>query len=279
MGNTMQQLDGKKHSSTSVLVQCIIDRIPLCDDTQRNFIIECTKRIINDLCLDGIVGLNGEDVCYMLSCEPYIKNDIANISLHINRYPVEYNSKVPIWVGNVLEDDIFPSEAVSVAAVRFIQCKVVEYIRDIATTYDRFVNISEPVENIVTSCILDAANHIAEQTKRGPGNFVIVSPRVCDMLLSDQSKLSTNDCTVPIQYVGTLHETIKVFVNTHHINHDIVVGYCGEDSIIDHGVKLNLGHVLSIEDPKMTQLQLSSEIGFSTNGHASDYYTIIPVQL
>lgn len=84
-------------------------------------------------------------------------------------------------------------------------------------------------------------NKIAQQTRRGAGNFVIMSTHAFQVLklASANSKLFEPTKTISgsdlISYEGMLHGMIKVFVNTDAENDDLLVGYKGTSGECDTG--------------------------------------------
>lgn len=89
--------------------------------------------------------------------------------------------------------------------------------------------------------INQACGAIAHKTRRGAGNFIVVSPIVLAALQMDKNGTfeSSPDAAKynysPLKLVGTLNSTIQVWLNTYSTNHDILVGYMGTSGMIDTG--------------------------------------------
>jgi hypothetical protein len=78
-----------------------------------------------------------------------------------------------------------------------------------------------------------AANDIAARTRRGAGNWVVVSPSVLTVLQSATTSAFARTTEGPFEaptntkLVGTLNNTLKVYVNQYASNDDVLVGYKG----------------------------------------------------
>jgi len=78
-----------------------------------------------------------------------------------------------------------------------------------------------------------AANDIAARTRRGAGNWVVVSPSVLTVLQSATTSAFARTTEGPFEaptntkLVGTLNNTVKVYVNQYATNDDVLVGYKG----------------------------------------------------
>ena len=77
------------------------------------------------------------------------------------------------------------------------------------------------------------ANTIAARTRRGAGNWAIVSPTVLTVLQSAttsafaRSTEGTFEAPTNTKFVGTLNGTMRVYVNQYAANDDVLVGYKG----------------------------------------------------
>jgi hypothetical protein len=78
-----------------------------------------------------------------------------------------------------------------------------------------------------------AANEIANRTRRGAGNWVVVSPTMLTVLQSASTSAfartteGTFDAPTNTKLAGTLNNSIKVYVNQYAANDDVLVGYKG----------------------------------------------------
>ena len=78
-----------------------------------------------------------------------------------------------------------------------------------------------------------AANLIAQRTRRGAGNWAVVSPSVLTVLQSASTSAfartteGTFEAPVNQKMVGTLNGTMKVFVDTYASSDEVLVGYKG----------------------------------------------------
>ena len=78
-----------------------------------------------------------------------------------------------------------------------------------------------------------AANRIAQRTRRGAGNWAVVSPTVLTILQSATTSAfartteGTFEAPTNTKMVGTLNNAMKVYVNTYAANDNILVGYKG----------------------------------------------------
>ena len=77
------------------------------------------------------------------------------------------------------------------------------------------------------------ANLIAQRTRRGAGNWAVVSPTVLTLLQSATTSAfartteGTFEAPTNTKLVGTLNNAMKVYVNTYAANDNILVGYKG----------------------------------------------------
>lgn len=78
-----------------------------------------------------------------------------------------------------------------------------------------------------------AANDIAARTRRGAGNWVVVSPNMLTVLQSATTSAFARttegsfDAPTNTKLVGTLNNSMKVYVNQYASNDDVLVGYKG----------------------------------------------------
>ena len=78
-----------------------------------------------------------------------------------------------------------------------------------------------------------AANRIAQRTRRGAGNWAVVSPAVLTILQSATTSAfartteGTFEAPTNTKMVGTLNNAMKIYVNTYASDDDVLVGYKG----------------------------------------------------
>jgi len=77
------------------------------------------------------------------------------------------------------------------------------------------------------------ANRIAQRTRRGAGNWAVVSPTMLTVLQSATTSAfartteGTFEAPTNTKFVGTLNSAMKVYVNTYTSSDDVLVGYKG----------------------------------------------------
>jgi hypothetical protein len=78
-----------------------------------------------------------------------------------------------------------------------------------------------------------AANRIAQRTRRGAGNWAVVSPTMLTVLQSATTSAFARttegafEAPTNTKMVGTLNNAMKVYVNTYQSSDDVLVGYKG----------------------------------------------------
>ena len=78
-----------------------------------------------------------------------------------------------------------------------------------------------------------AANLIAQRTRRGAGNYAVVSPTVLTLLQSATTSAfartteGTFEAPTNTKFVGTLNSAMKVYVNGYATTDDVLIGYKG----------------------------------------------------
>lgn len=90
---------------------------------------------------------------------------------------------------------------------------------------------AEKYKNIVTA-IINQANVIAVKTRRGPGNFVIVSPQIATVLQAAghpfiQNTAKVNATTIGVSEIGTLNQSITVYRDSYARADYALVGFKG----------------------------------------------------
>jgi hypothetical protein len=77
------------------------------------------------------------------------------------------------------------------------------------------------------------ANLIAQRTRRGAGNWAVVSPTALTILQSATTSAfartteGTFEAPTNTKFVGTLNNAMKIYVNTYATNDDVLIGYKG----------------------------------------------------
>jgi hypothetical protein len=77
------------------------------------------------------------------------------------------------------------------------------------------------------------ANTIAQRTRRGAGNWAVVSPTALTILQSATTSAfartteGTFEAPTNTKFVGTLNSAMKVYVNTYASSDDVLIGYKG----------------------------------------------------
>jgi hypothetical protein len=77
------------------------------------------------------------------------------------------------------------------------------------------------------------ANLIAQRTRRGAGNWAVVSPTALTILQSATTSAfartteGTFEAPTNTKFVGTLNNAMKIYVNTYQTSDDVLIGYKG----------------------------------------------------
>lgn len=140
----------------------------------------------------------------------------------------------------------------------------------------------EKLQSVVTSIIYQV-NNIANTTKRGAGNFVVVSPSVATALQSVRPAFQGTDgvnASTSMANIGTLNSTIKVYRDQYAATDYALVGFKGTSNN-DAGV-IYAPYVTNLMNRAMAQEDFSSRIGImsryaiidSLNG-SGRYYRLI----
>lgn len=152
---------------------------------------------------------------------------------------------------------------------------------DLATADGRWSQ--EKYSNIV-NVIVDRANEIARKTRRGAGNFVIVSPRVATALQAAQGSFTRNtamvDATTVFPEVGVINGTITVYRDNYATSDYALVGYKGP-GISDAGI-IYSPYVTGLVNRAIAQEDFSPRIGIMSRYAITDsllgsgrYYRLI----
>ena len=140
-----------------------------------------------------------------------------------------------------------------------------------------------------------ASNDIASRTRRGPGNWMVISPSVLTILQSATTSAFARTTEGPFEaptntkFVGTLNGTMRVYVNQYATDDNILIGYKGNtetDAAAFYCPYIPLMSSGTVLDPAtfeptvsfMTRygyLELSNQA--SSLGNAADYLNRIDV--
>lgn len=89
----------------------------------------------------------------------------------------------------------------------------------------------------LSTLILQQSNLIAQRTRRGPGNWVVVTPAAQTVLQSATSSAlartteGTFEAPTNVRYIGRLNESLNVYVDTYATaDTPVLVGYKGSDT-------------------------------------------------
>jgi hypothetical protein len=141
-----------------------------------------------------------------------------------------------------------------------------------------------------------AANRIAQRTRRGAGNWAVVSPTTLTILQSATTSAfartteGTFEAPTNTKMVGTLNGAMKVYVNTYAANDDILVGYKGtseSDAAAFYCPYIPLMSSGVVLDPSTFEPTVSfmTRYGYvelsntaSSLGNAADYLALIDLQ-
>jgi len=141
-----------------------------------------------------------------------------------------------------------------------------------------------------------AANRIAQRTRRGAGNWAVVSPTTLTILQSATTSAfartteGTFEAPTNTKMVGTLNGAMKVYVNTYAANDDILVGYKGtseSDAAAFYCPYIPLMSSGVVLDPSTFEPTVSfmTRYGYvelsntaSSLGNAADYLSLIDLQ-
>jgi len=139
--------------------------------------------------------------------------------------------------------------------------------------------------------IRQLCSHIAQRTRRGAGNFVILSQHAFNVLTSDEKCgfKAEDQYGDLLCYMGKMNDSIKVFVNLDTLSDTVLVGYKGS-SEVDTGyiyapfVQIALQevtHPVSQEKLLACNQRYGDKCFESTDGltNSSNYYEVMEVDL
>ena len=144
----------------------------------------------------------------------------------------------------------------------------------------------EKFSNLITF-IVDLAHRIAIKTRRGAGNFVIVSPRVATALQAAGPQFTRNSAMANTQTVfpeiGTINDSIKVYRDQYATTDYVLVGYKGA-GISDCGIVYS-PYVTGLTNRAIAQEDFSPRIGVMSRYAITDsllgsgrYYRFAEIQ-
>ena len=142
----------------------------------------------------------------------------------------------------------------------------VEWGGEAAVTYDIATGdgrwSQEKFSNLITF-IVDMAHKVAIKTRRGAGNFVVVSPRVATALQAAGPQFNRNTAMVGTETVfpeiGTINDSIKVYRDSYATGDYALVGYKGP-GISDCGIVYS-PYVTGLTNRAIAQEDFSPRIG------------------
>ena len=100
----------------------------------------------------------------------------------------------------------------------------------------KYTSISKPNDFLCTINV--AANRIADRTRRGSGNFIIINQKILDVI-KDRDYYVPWDGTSPDGYlkqVGWLNKQYKVFLDKYDTENNVIIGYKGSAGETDAGL-------------------------------------------
>ena len=130
--------------------------------------------------------------------------------------------------------------------------------------------------------------HIAGATRRGAGNFIVVSPSVALILMSSQNFVSTTETPKALfddfRKIGVLNNTIDVFVSRlHSETNTILMGYKNKSNEMDSGYILApyralLFRGITVDSVSYTpSLEFLTRFGTVGDEYSGNYYMKIDV--
>lgn len=140
------------------------------------------------------------------------------------------------------------------------------------------------------------SNLIAQRTRRGAGNWAVISPAVLTVLQSATTSAfartteGTFDAPTNVKFVGTLNGTMKIYVDTYASDDEVIlIGYKGSSEVdaaayycpyiplMSSGVVMdpNTGELVTSFLTRYGYLQLTDNT--TSLGNASDYLSTISV--
>lgn len=137
---------------------------------------------------------------------------------------------------------------------------------------------------VITNTIIAKANDIAKYTRRGAGNFAIVSPDVATALQASGAVFTKNESNInatgTMVNVGTLNGTITVYRDSYATDSYALVGYKGP-GVSDGGV-IYSPYIMGLQSRAIAEEDFSPRIGVMSRYAITDsllgagrYYRLI----
>jgi hypothetical protein len=142
----------------------------------------------------------------------------------------------------------------------------------------------ERYANIVAA-IINQANNVAIKTRRGPGNFVIVSPQIATVLQASGHPFtrlhSAANATTTVAEIGVLNDTITVYRDVYAQTDYALVGFKGS-GISDCGIIFS-PYIMGLTSKAIDPTDFSPRIGVMARYAITDtllgsgrYYRLLP---
>lgn len=159
-----------------------------------------------------------------------------------------------------------------------------EFNNEMIHHMQNLANVEEdmPFDGNLAVFINQAANKVAQRTRRGAANFAVMSPMSLTRLQASTTSAFVSSPSAKYNsngliYAGTLNGTIAVYISFIIGENDILLGYKGTGDI-DGGLAycpyIMLMSSGVVVDPQtyQPQVQMMTRYGLSENEMASDYY-------
>jgi len=263
-------------------------------------IIPIVRRILSDMTIMDLVGVQPMDGPVALVYKLRIPNkeeteEGTNLSLEIVSQAIEaYSRKLTAAWTLEVEQDLnsclglnFEAELTAAIAHEVAYEHNTEWLHRLSDIANQSsYEIDDNAELIIA--INKAANDIAANTRRGAGNWIVVSPTTLariqevayrnmsprDMFVAAEEPSAGTD----LKFVGTLNKTMKVYVNMYATDDEILVGYKGVNGELDTGLIFSpyvmlmpSGVVIDPEtfEPRIT---LMTRYGVAADDDSHNYY-------
>jgi hypothetical protein len=213
-----------------------------------------TSRMIDKMAVRHFVGVQPMSgpvgILYALE---YEFNDNEKMSLNINSHSVEAGSR-KLAYSLTLEaqqdlaaqhpnaDDIDPATDMAKEIYEEIRNDISTIAHketiDVAAIMDDVEFITHTTVQTIEILINRSANMIAQRTRRGAGNFIIVSETLAEILKNSTNFVTTSETDKDygyVKYLGTLHGAIKVYCDFDLAQDKSIVGYKGGNGETDTG--------------------------------------------
>jgi len=262
--------------------------------------VEIAKLVLDQLTIMDIINVQPMTApvgqVYMLQCVDQENEDGSKrLSLEVVKGVVEAQSrkfaaKISLEASadlNILHGLDLKSEMQQAIAAELSHEIITEHLNNLRALAKPGRSKGNTPEAIILN-IQRTANDIAMDTRRGVGNFVVMSPvtwsRIVDYVKDIASFISTEDIgkMSGLLHVGTMNSTIKIYVDLFGDDETILVGYKGSSEI--DGGYIWSPYIMIVSsglasDPETFQpmISLMKRSGLHTTNNASDYYRTIKV--